>query len=83
MNWYLLTFRSVTLAQRGERMLQRGGVNAAMSRAPKWMEERGCGYCLRLRGRDLSRAKELLSEGGLPYRRLYAQRPDGTWEERV
>lgn len=83
MNWYLLTFRSVTLAQRGEVLLQRAGIHTAMSRAPKWMEDRGCGYCLRLRSRELNRSLELLRDAGLPYRRLYGQKPDGTWEEQT
>jgi len=81
MNWYLLTFRSVTLAQRGEKVLQRGGISARLSRAPRWMEDRGCGYCLQLRGRELKKSLELLSDAGLPYRKMYARLPDGNWEE--
>lgn len=83
MNWYYLTFRSVTLAQRGERMLQRGGLHVSLTRAPRWMEDQGCGYCLRLRGKELPRGMELLQDARLPYRRIYRQKPDGTWEEQT
>ena len=41
MNQYLITFRSVTYAQRGERSLTRRGISCDVMRTPKWMEEQG------------------------------------------
>ena len=81
MKHYLVTFRSVTLAQRGERILQQGGVHAYITRAPRWMEDQGCGYCLRLRALELQKGLDLLQNAGLPYRKLYGQKMDGSWEE--
>ena len=43
---YLITFRSVTFAQRGERALRQAGINCELQRTPRWMEESGCGYSL-------------------------------------
>ena len=81
MTSYYITFRSVTLAQRGERALRRGGVDCMLQRTPRWMEERGCGYCLRLRPQEALRAVELLRQETVPYSRLYARKEDGGVEE--
>ncbi len=77
-----LTFRSVTFAQRAEQAIRRAGISAALSRTPKWMEERGCGYCLRLRCRDAQSAALLLKENAMPFRKLYRVR-DGAQAEEI
>ena len=79
---YYITFRSVTFAQRGERMLRQSGVGCSLQRTPKWMEERGCGYCLRVRPADAMTAAQHLREAGLHYSRAYAVREDGSIEDR-
>lgn len=76
-----ITFRSVTFAQRGEAALRRAGMACTLQRTPRWMEERGCGYCLRLRQADVMPATELLRENGIDYRKVYAPRDDGKLEE--
>ena len=60
MKFYYITFRSVTFAQRGERVLQKAGLRCTLQRTPRWMEEQGCGYCLRLWTKDAAPAVELL-----------------------
>ena len=79
MGMYFITFRSVTLAQRGERVLKKRGVFCQLQRTPRWMEEQGCGYCLRVRA--LEDAVHLLEETKVPFRRIYRQKEDGTVEE--
>lgn len=81
MRSYYITFRSVTLAQRGERTLRRGGLDCILQRTPRWMEERGCGYCLRLRPREALQAVELLRHESVPFSRVYAHKDDGGVEE--
>lgn len=76
-----ITFRSVTYAQRGEGVLRRVGFNARMQRTPKWMEEQGCGYCLRLPAAELSDAVRVLQGQSVDYRRVYLRREDGVLEE--
>lgn len=77
----LITFRSVTPAQRGEGLLRRTGVDCSVQRTPRWMEAKGCGYSLRLRQRDLQMALELLRGGQVPFRKVYLQRESGVMEE--
>lgn len=81
MKFCVITFRSVTPAQRGEGMLKRAGLDCTLQRTPRWMEEQGCGYSLRLRSRDVALAAELLREKGIAYRKLYTLREDGKLEE--
>ena len=76
-----ITFRSVTYAQRGERVLNGAGVGCTLQRTPKWMEQQGCGYCLRLRMEDVHQAVELLRQKNVPLRRVYVQSSDGRMKE--
>ncbi len=80
MKHYDITFRSVTYAQRGERELQAAGIRCALGRTPRAMEERGCGYRLRVSQRDVSQALEVLREKKIPYRKIYT-RSGEVWEE--
>lgn len=75
-----ITFRSITLAQRGERILKNAGIGCILRRTPRWMEERGCGYSLRLRDGDVRRCLELLSQNGVVYSKVYAQSDQGVEE---
>ena len=81
MKYYYITFRSVTYAQRGEKALTAAGIRCALMRTPRWMEEQGCGYALRLRTLDVFPAAELLRQKQIPLRKIYAQRIDGQLEE--
>lgn len=81
MKFYYITFRSVTFAQRGERALQQEGIRCTLLRTPKWMEQRGCGYCLRLWTADVVPALDALRRAGVPLRRVYLQQRDGQLEE--
>lgn len=83
MNQCLITFRSVTPAQRAEAVLQRSGISCDLRRTPRWMEEKGCGYSLRLRLQDVQRATELLKVNQLPFRKIYLQHEGGKIEEFV
>ena len=76
-----ITFRSVTLAQRGERTLRSGGVDCTLQRTPRWMEERGCGYCLRLQPRDAPRGVQLLRAGGVVFSKVLTTLDQGGVEE--
>ena len=82
MKFYYITFRSVTFAQRGEKILLSGGIRCSLQRTPKWMEEQGCGYCLRLWVQDVNPAVELLRKERVPMRKVYAQGEDKRLEER-
>ena len=81
MKFYYLTFRSVTHAQRGERVLQNAGIRCTLQRTPRWMEVQGCGYSLRLWTSDAAPGLEALRRAGVPMRKVYVQTADGVLEE--
>ena len=77
----ILTFRSVTPAQRAEEVLRRAGVDCTLQRTQKWMEEKGCGYSLRMDRRDIMTAAAFLRQAGIHFRRAYTLRAGGAPEE--
>ena len=81
MNVYFITFRSVTPAQRGEGILRKMGIRCVLQRTPRWMQENGCGYCLRLTTESIGDVARILQKAGVPYRKVYLLRPDGNTEE--
>lgn len=81
MSVYFITFRSVTLAQRGEVLLKKKGVSCVLQRTPKWMEEQGCGYCLRLRISQIDTVVRLLKSSQVGFRKVYLLKTDGSVEE--
>lgn len=84
MKFYYVTFRSVTFAQQGERVLQKKGIRCTLLRTPKWMEAQGCGYSLRLWTADIRPALAVLQQEQVPFRKIWIQRRDGqleVWEE--
>lgn len=77
----LITFRSVTPAQRGENLLRREGIPCTLQRTPKVLAEQGCGYSLRLRCDRLLNAAELMRQRGIAYRKAYRITDGGRTEE--
>ena len=82
MKCYYITFRSVTFAQRAEKLLLHSEIRCSVQRTPRWMEEQGCGYCLRLRGSDALAAVELLRNRDILFGKIYAM-GSGGMEERM
>ncbi len=81
MKQYFITFRSVTFAQRAEARMKKAGYRCTLQRTPRWMEEQGCGYALRIWVRDIDLVLAALQEDAVPLRRVYLQGQDGTLEE--
>ncbi len=77
----IITFRSVTPAQRAEEVLHRAGVECVVQRTPKWMEEKGCGYSVRLDRQDVMAAAMLLRQAGISFKKTYALSDSGAPEE--
>ena len=65
MEYYLILARSVTYAQRMQRVLERTGVRCQIFRAPRDLTDRGCAYALRLAVPELSRALTALHRASL------------------
>ena len=81
MKRYCITFRSVTYAQRGERVLRRRGLECTMQRAPRSISDRGCSYCLRVRPAEALLAVEALRRDGAAFSGLFTMDEGGAVEE--
>ena len=81
MRFYFITFRSVTFAQRAEKLLNQRGYRPNLMRTPRWMEEQGCGYALKLWTNQIEAVVTLLRENKIQLRKVYVQQEDGRMEE--
>ena len=81
MQWSMITFRSVTPAQRALAFLQREGVSCQIQRTPRYLESQGCGYGLRLPYSVAYDAARRLRSAGIDYRKVYLQMEEGKLEE--
>ncbi len=81
MNAYYFTFRSVTAAMQGNRVLERAGIPAVLSRSPKALQQQGCGYCLRLGERHFFGAKDALLQAEADFIKIYLKTQRGQWQE--
>ena len=55
-------------------------MRCSLRRTPRWMEEQGCGYALRLWTRDIAEAVALLRRENIPLRRVYGALGEGELE---
>ncbi len=78
---YLLTYRSLTWAQRGARALERAGVTGTVTRVPRQAARRGCGYGLIVTPKNRDRAVDVLRAAGLSPERMFVREDDGTIRE--
>ena len=81
MKYCMITFRSVTPAQRAEEALRQGGISCQLMRTPRQIQEQGCGYCLRLSWAQWPAALQRLTGSGISYQKIYEVYPQGRWEE--
>ena len=70
----IITFRSVTPAQRGENLLQKAGIRCSLQRTPRVLAEQGCGYSIRVNANQLPMAAEHLRRKGIVFQKTYCLR---------
>ncbi len=80
MTQYLISFRTLTQAQRAARLLERTGYTVTLRRIPANLSVSGCGYALTLRTR-VSEAAVLLKERGLWTGKLFRREDSGDFRE--
>ena len=81
MQGYYFTFRSVTLAQHGQRVLERNGINGYITRSPQWMEAQGCGYRMRVTGASVDTIVSLFKRNNVKFSKIYLEAASGYMEE--
>ena len=81
MPYYLLLCRSITHAQRTNKLLERSGATAPYYRAPAGLTNRGCSYAVRIGADRYPAALRILQSGGLPPMRVFYSAGDGAYRE--
>jgi len=78
---YLLMCRSLTYAQRASRALERIGITAIITKAPKSATGQGCNYCVKVSEKNLVRSITTLKDAGLGPTRIFLVSYDGSISE--
>ncbi len=81
--YWLITFRSVTFAQKAQSVLGNEDITCNLRRTPKSLSRRGCGYCLWLRPAEAIRAVSVLRQRETPFEKVYALDAQGVPEEQM
>ncbi len=68
-----ITFRSATPAQRGQRVLKEAGIVCSLQRTPRYLQEKGCSYCLRVRPEQTLSASRALHHAEVAFSRIYTE----------
>ena len=74
MEYYLILARSVTYAQRMQRVLERAGIRCRIFRAPRDLSGLGCAYVVRIAGEDLTAALTVVHREGLGPTQVFLDR---------
>ena len=67
----VITFRTITRAQRGAELLEYAGIPCRIQRLPAMLMDRGCGYMVSLRRELLQRALTTLRQNHVEFGRAY------------
>ena len=81
MNHALILCRSVTQAQRVSRGLAAVGISNRILRSPLGLTQRGCSYSVRIAGKHLTAAAEILKKLNLQPLRFFLSHTDGAYTE--
>lgn len=80
MDQYLIMCRSLTYAQRAERVLSQGGISSSVIKAPQNLLTGGCGYAVSLR-HNFDKAYNILNNSGLIKGKVFKRVDEGEYEE--
>lgn len=78
---YYIMCRSLTYAQRAAWVLERAGITAILTRAPRSISNEGCVYCVKVSEKRLAEALKALKRAGFDSSRIYVKGPDGSLAE--
>ncbi|MGI5977452.1 MAG: DUF3343 domain-containing protein [Candidatus Limivicinus sp.] len=78
MTRYIILCRSLTYAQRAQKLLEHRGFTAELMRSPQKLNENGCGYCLNVHKYGIE-AAELLKKENLLSGKVYKMQENGEY----
>ena len=81
MVYYLIICRSLTYAQRTAAALERAGITAHIRRSTRAIDQEGCSHSVKVSERNLRNALLILNRVGLPPKRVFLMKGEGSYEE--
>ena len=75
----VIIFKSVTYAQRAERILAKKGITSNIIKAPFGKNAGSCAYGVKLNDKYIAQACDIIREVKLPYTDIMVKQPDGTY----
>ena len=78
MTQYIILCRSLTTAQKTQRLFERAGIASTVVKAPQRLYTTGCGYAVSLY-RGIDAAKELLRKNGMTHGKIYRREENGDY----
>lgn len=81
MQHYLILCRSLTYAQRAQRVIERAGGSGTVVKAPQEVTSGGCTYGVRVSAGKFDLAMDALRKTGLPIGKTYRYEPEGFLKE--
>jgi len=81
MNYYLITCRSLTYAQKTAAALERAGITSHIIRSPKSIEEGGCGYSVKVSEHRLKDSLQVLRRSELKPLHIFVSDGEGNYHE--
>ena len=67
----LILFKSITYAQNASIRLKAAGINSYITKTPVSLSGGGCGYSLKIKCRDVDRAKNIVAKNNIGYISLF------------
>lgn len=68
MSHHIIVLRSLTYAQRAERLLERAGIYAVVKKVPQSASPEGCAYGVMVRSKNLAQAQAILAKNAVEMR---------------
>lgn len=75
----ILIFKSITYAQRAERILYKSGIPCSILKAPTGMEWGACAHCVKISDEHTERAKNIMKSNGMPVIGMAVTGKDGRY----
>ncbi len=74
---YVIMCRSLTYAQRAERLLERSGIYSGLTKAPQGVTPEGCTFGVKLAAKNVQRALVVLRSSGIKTGKIFLISEDG------
>lgn len=74
---YMIMCRSLTYAQRAERLLERAGIYSGITKAPQGITPEGCAFGVKLQGKQVQRALGIIRGAGIKTGKIFEIGDDG------